>query len=218
MKRKIIMLGAGGHARVMYAVLCTAGHSVEGCIAKEMPDNRWARQIAYLGGDDVLKKFIPADVVLVNGIGSVDSTRLRREIFESAKKLGFSFLTVVHPSSTIDDSVVLGEGAQVMAGAILQCQVELGLNVLVNTGVIVDHDCRVGSHTHLASGVCLSGSVTVGDEAHIGTGASVIQEISIGDRALVAAGAVVTEAVPADAVVGGIPAKSLIFDTRKSKA
>lgn len=209
MTRRIILLGAGGHARVLVAALRSQGKSVGGCVAPEPPGTEWPADIPYLGDDAALDGLDRAGIWLVNGVGSTASADVRRRLFETTKGWGFRFATVVHPAAAVVAPVRLGEGAQIMAGAVVQTGVELGDNVIVNTAAVVDHDCRLGNHCHVAPGATLSGGVSVGEDAHVGTGATVIQGIRIGRGAIVAAGAVVVRDVPEKLCVAGVPARPL---------
>ena len=209
MSRLIVILGAGGHARVLLSALRRTKVEFSGCIAREPADRLWPSSITYLGNDSVLSKLDPADTVLVNGVGSTRSTEIRQRLFELGKSRGFGFLSVQHPNAVIEDGVNCGEGSQIMVGAIIQCGADVGANSIINSGAIIEHDCRIGAHCHVAPGVCLSGSVITGSGVHIGAGATIIQGIVIGDRAMIAAGAVVVSDVAAGACVAGVPANSM---------
>lgn len=163
--------------------------------------------VPVLGGDEEVMKYPVETIQLVNGVGSVRVNPLRRQLFEHFKSKGYRFASVVHPSAIIAIDVVLSEGVQIMAGAVIQAGCHVGMNTVINTGSIVDHDCHIGDHAHISPGVTLSGGVRVGENAHIGTGATVIQGIQIGRNSLVAAGAVVIRDVPEDVTVAGVPAK-----------
>jgi UDP-perosamine 4-acetyltransferase len=207
--RRVVILGGGGHARVLLSILSAADVSVSGCIARERPGDPWPSSIEYLGDDAALRDLDVNRTALVNGIGWSRSTRLRQQLFELGKTSGLSFLTVLHARSVIDPSAVLAEGVQVMAGAVVQCGVMLGANSLINTGAIVDHDCRIGVHSFVAPGACLSGMVKVGNAVRVGVGATIIQGIHVGDDAVIAAGAVVLDHVGASITVAGVPAKPM---------
>ena len=165
--------------------------------------------IAHLGDDDVVFLHPPDQVRLVNGVGSIDSTVLRRTIYERFRERQYIFETVIHPSAIIAPEVHIEDGVQVMAGAVVQPGSRLGANVIINTGARVDHDCLIDAHAHIAPGVTLSGNVHIGKGAHIGTGASIIQGIKVGAASIVGAGAVVVGDVPAGVTVVGVPARSV---------
>lgn len=192
----VILVGGGGHGRVVLDALRSAGHSV---VAVCDPDPDVARRlpsdIVYLGDDEALETYAPDSVALANGLGSTASTATRRTLFERLTARGYRFLSVRHPNACIADDVVLGEGTQILAGAIVQTGVRLGANVIVNTGAQADHDCEIGDHVHLAPGVVLSGGVRIGAGCHVGAGAVVIQSIVIGPNTLIGAGAVVVRDV-----------------------
>lgn len=57
---------------------------------------------------------------------------------------------------------------------------------------------------------------TIGDNVRVTTGAVVIGAITIGDNAIIGANAVVVKDVPANAVVGGVPAKLIKYIDEKS--
>lgn len=208
--QKVIVIGAGGHARVLLDVLERCGVAVAGLTdADAGKHGKLLAGVRILGGDQVLDKYPPASIMLVNAMGSTESMTLRQKVYERLKSGGYRFLTLVHPSAVVAVDVLLGEGVQVMAGAIIQPGVKIGANSILNTGARVDHDCLIGEHVHLSPGVILSGTVKVGDGTHVGTAAVVVQGLRIGRGCLVAAGAVVTKHVADGKRVAGVPARRM---------
>jgi acetyltransferase-like isoleucine patch superfamily enzyme len=55
------------------------------------------------------------------------------------------------------------------------------------------------------------GKITIGNNVWIGAGAVILPGVSIGDNAVVAARATVTKDVPANTIVGGVPAKAIKY-------
>ena len=149
----LVVIGAGGHARVVIDALQCAGLEVEG-VAGLTPVNE-VLGVPYLGTDDFILARKPESVRLANGIGSIDAKGTRTEVFERFAARGYEFVRVIHPTAVIARSAHLGHGTQVMAGAVIQPAARLGKNVLVNTRASVDHDCVIGDHVHIAPGATL---------------------------------------------------------------
>jgi UDP-perosamine 4-acetyltransferase len=208
MRRKLIVLGAGGHGRVVADVLrLMPDCDVMGFLDADA--GLWGREIAgllVLGGDDRMTG-LPAGTQFVVGIGSVGNTAPRVAAFERALAHGLEPGRAIHPSATVSQSATIGPGCALMAGSIVNPHATLGANVIVNTGAIVEHDCRVGDHAHVATGARMSGDVTIGRAAHVGAGATILQQITVGDRAIVGAGAVVIRDVAPGSTVTGVPAR-----------
>lgn len=208
MSLPLIVLGAGGHAKVLLDALLASSARIIGIVDPE-PALAGATLLGVpvLGGDEIVAGHAPGAIRLVNGLGSVGYPARRQALFDRFKEQGYAFASVIHPGAIVAADTILGEGVQVMAGAVIQPGCRLGRNVIVNTRAAVDHDCGIGDHVHIAPGVTLSGGVRIGASSHVGTGATVIQGICIGERSLVGAGALLVKDVPAGVTVVGVPAK-----------
>jgi sugar O-acyltransferase (sialic acid O-acetyltransferase NeuD family) len=182
-KVPVIVLGSGGHAKVLIDILRTQSYEIIGItVPKESLAEETFQGIKIIGSDEEILKYATNDIRLVNGLGSIEKTDKRRKLFEYFKRKGFSFANVIHSTAIIANEVELGEGTQVMAGAIIQTGSQISSNCIVNTKASIDHDCHVGAHVHLAPGVTLSGDVKVDEGVHIGTGATVIQGRCLNER------------------------------------
>lgn len=210
MSLPFIILGAGGHGKVLADCLKTSGHKIVGFTD---PDEKLhgikIEGIPVLGTDQVLENYLPPKVMLVNGIGSIASTVKRQYIHKMFTSIGYEFASVIHISSIIAGSVQLKPGVQVMAGSIIQCGTLIDENSIVNTGALIDHDCVLGKHVHIGPGVVISGGVRIEDGCHIGTGACLIQGIAVGANCLIAAGSTVTRNVVQGSRVAGVPARPM---------
>lgn len=208
--KPVIIIGAGGHARVLISSLKSLQREIVGILSPGTElIGRIVAGIRILGNDDKINDYAPDSVELVNGLGSVTLPEKRQDIYVKFKQNGYSFANVFHPSSVIVDNVQLGEGVQVMAGAIIQTGCVIGDNAIINTGAVVEHDCIIGAHVHVAPGAVLSGGVSIGAMTHIGTAAAIIQGVKIGMSVVVGAGAVVVNDVLAGKKIAGNPAKTL---------
>jgi len=205
MTRKLIIIGGGGHARVLKSILDTAkGTKILGYT--DLKQNR-DMGIKYLGNDDIIEKYSVKDILLVNGIGSIDLPNKRKKIYERFKSRGYTFYSIIHPGALVSSGVKLGEGVQVMAGVVINTGAVIGNNVIINTSASIDHDCKIGSHTHIAPGVTFSGNIKLGETCHIGIATSAIQGVKIGDQVLVGAGSVIINDISSGKRIFGNPAK-----------
>lgn len=202
----VVVLGTGDHAAVVIDMARAAKLEVKGCVGPEAPafNSSFA---AHLGDDGILDTLDTTSVALTVGVGSVGDSSLRARLFETGKAKGFSFAQLTHPSAFIANEVTLGEGCQVMAGALIQPFAKIGRNAIVNTGSIIEHHAQVGEHAHIAPGAVVCGRAMVGEGAHIGANATVLQGVAVGARSVVGAGAVVARTVAGGSRVKGVPAR-----------
>ncbi len=190
--KPVVLVGGGGHARVIRDTLEAAGRTLIGVVDRD-PAAIQVSGVNVLGDDSAALALAPESVEMANGVGGIGDTLLRRQVFEKFKAHGFTFATVIHPSAVVALDVQLGEGCQVMAGAVVQTGVVIGRNAIVNTRTCIDHDSRIGDHCHIAPGVILCGNVCVGAGSHIGAGAVIVQGAEIGPDSFVKAGALVSQ-------------------------
>jgi len=213
MSKKIIMIGNGGHASVLTEILIAQGEEIIGFTAPTVEENQFS--LNYLGNDDEILNYSPANIELVLGLGMVKPSTIREKIFHSFSEKGYRFKTLIHPSAIIAPSVQIGDGVQIMAGVIIQTNTEIADNTIINTAAIVDHDCKIEQHVHLAPGTVLSGCVHIGKGTHVGTGAKAIQGIAIGANCLIGAGAVVVKDIADEVMAIGVPAKKSSTQSNK---
>lgn len=195
----LVLLGAGGHAKVLLSLARACGHDVLGVCDPSLAasgDEYW-RGIKVLGGDDALEQMDVTQVGLINGVGQTAGGQVRRRLYERWRLHGFRFPVLIHPFAWVDPTAVLAEGVQVMCGAVIQADTTVGGNTIVNTRASLDHDCRVGAHVHLAPGTTVCGGVCLADEAFLGCGATILPGVNIGLGAIVGAGTVALRDVPA---------------------
>ena len=196
----IVIVGGGGHTRVLIGMLKRAGLAIEGIVTREAALAGTAiHDVPVLGLEDevVLDRERQAIVIGVgNRARRADSgLAIRAEIYARYKAAGFFIAPVVSEDAILQPDITLGAAVQIMPGAVVQPGAMIGENVIINTRAAVDHDVVIAPHAHIAPGAVLCGGVAVGELTHIGAGAIVLQGIRIGSRAIIGAGAIVTRDV-----------------------
>jgi len=202
MSRKIVIIGGGGHAKVLTDILKHQKIDIYAVFSPKIDhDSALFEGLKILLNDDEIYKFKPKEICLINGIGSIPGNALREEIFQKFRKDQYDFLTIKSDFSLISDYCNIGMGVQIMSGAAINADTKIGENSIINTGAVIEHDCVLGASNHIAPGAMLSGGVSTGSSVHIGTGAVVIQGVTIGKNSIIGAGAVVTSNIPANQIV-----------------
>ncbi len=209
MKQKILLIGAGGHCKVVLDVIFSNNEfTVAGIVDLKKRVNSEILGVPVIGTDSDLPRFFKAGIRnCFIAVGSIGNPQPRAKLYATAQKAGFAFPNIISPAASVSSRAILGSGNYIAPGAIINAGASIGSNCIINTGAIVDHDCTVGDFVHLSPGSILSGGVTVGYYSHIGTGSVVIQDVEIGEKSIVGAGSVVVKDIRSGVVAYGSPCK-----------
>ncbi len=197
----VILIGGGGHAKVVADAVLRSGDRLLGFLDDD------ARKTELLGAPRLgavsdWANYADAGRFLL----AVGDNRMREAL---AQKLSVRWHIAIHPAAVIGEGVRVGEGSAVMAGAVVNAGAAVGRHCIVNTGAVVEHDNRIADFVHLSPRATLCGSVSVGERSHIGAGAVVINNRSVCADVVVGAGAVVARDITEPGTYVGVPARRL---------
>jgi sugar O-acyltransferase (sialic acid O-acetyltransferase NeuD family) len=196
-KRRIVVIGTGGHARSCVDVIeATKKFSIVGIVSKEVSHNGYWSRFPYLGADECLTEVVNKVENAFIGIGQIKSSTLRTDLYFKLKEIGFKIPKVISHDALVSPSSSIGEGTIVMNGAKIGGGVIIGENSIINTGAIIEHGAQVGSNCHVSTGAILNGEVVVGDGTFIGSNSAVREGITIGDFAIVGMGSNLRKDLP----------------------
>ena len=185
--KKVIIIGAGGHASVCLEILIKKKINIIGFTNLDNKKISF-EGVKFLGDDSEILNYDKNDVNLVNAIGPSPKNNFREEVSKKFSGLGYSFLPLIHPSAIIADNVKISQGVQIMAGSIVQPGSIIGSHSVINTNSSIDHDCLIGNFVHIAPSVTLCGGISVGDNSYVGSSAVIIENLSLGKSSIVGAG------------------------------
>jgi UDP-perosamine 4-acetyltransferase len=206
MKMDVLIIGAGGHGKVVLDILRAAGevNPVGFIDADASLAGTTVAGVEVIGGPNLLPKLRKKYEYAIVAIGD---NRARRRYASAARDTEFELINAIHPSASVSTSATLGKNVVIAAGAVVCTEAEIADSVIVNTSAVVDHECVIADAAHIAPGALLAGRVRIGEEAFVGLGAKIIQCLTVGDHATVGAGAVAIEDVPPQVTVVGVPAR-----------
>ncbi len=204
---KIIVIGGGGHAKVLISVIKkNLQFELSGYV--DINDQGEILGVKYLGNDSKLNKIFSQGIInAAIGIGQINVTQKRFNVVKNMMDIGFAFPSIISKDAIVNEVVLIDEGTQIFDGAVVNSGARIGRFSIINTKATVEHDCKVGSFCHIATGAVLSGGVEVDDFSMIGSNAVIVQYKKIASNCMIGAGAVVTKDITEAGVYFGNPAR-----------
>jgi sugar O-acyltransferase (sialic acid O-acetyltransferase NeuD family) len=208
-KKSMLIIGAGGHAKELVGIFYERNLiSNLYCYddVNKHDDNLLLGISPILKNEEEAKRLFRTDAAFVLGLGN---PKLRELLAQKFLRLGGKLTSVISPDARVGRlNVFLGEGINIMAGAVVTQNISIGVGTLVNANATIHHDCRIGDYCELSPGCHLLGNVRMGARTFVGAGAVILPNNVIGSDVVIGAGAVVTKDIPNGMMVKGVPAKS----------
>lgn len=121
----------------------------------------------------------------------------------------------IEPGAFIREHAIIGDGAVVMMGATINIGAVVGEGTMIDMNATLGGRATTGKNVHVGAGAVLAGvieppsadPVVIEDNVLIGANAVILEGVRVGKGAVVAAGSIVTENVPPNSVVAGVPAR-----------
>ncbi len=177
---RLYIVGAGGHAKVVYECAIAQGQEVAGFFDDN--NSLHGHKLFNLEIRPIDK--IPQGALVVLAIGANEIRAKLRNRFQR-------FATIIHPRAFVSPSAEILKGSVVFAGATIQARAHIGEHCIINTNSSIDHDCEIQSCVHIAPGANLCGGVQVGENSLIGVGVSIGPAQMIVPNSIIGAGATV---------------------------
>ena len=181
MNKKVIIVGAGGHAQVIKEIIEQNNDMFLGFL----DDSKTGKEI--LGTTNDIAKLHKQDdeIYFIVAIGD---NKIRNNIYNMND---VKYYTAIHPKSIIAKSAKIGAGTSIMAGAVINANSIIGSNCIINTNTIVEHNCIIEDCVHLSYGVIIGAGCTIGKETYINAGAIINRNTEIKDFTIIEIGEVV---------------------------
>jgi sugar O-acyltransferase (sialic acid O-acetyltransferase NeuD family) len=215
---KIVIIGAGEHAREVAEIFCHQGQVEPGITVIGFIDEDAHSCGEIHDGVPVLGDWSWFDRVdrnrtrVISAVGSPDACR---HLVRKARQLGLSFVSAISPLAHVSPLAHLGEGVTLFPNVIVNTGARIGDHCILNVGVTVSHDATVGEYTNVNPGARIAGNVTIGAGCYIGMGADIIHQVSVGADTIVGAGAAVVRDLEANVTAVGVPARVIKWRQQK---
>lgn len=209
-KNGYVIIGAGGHSKIVADVLLSCNEKIIGFTDKTYGEKEIYGDYSILGTDDYLPVLLKLGINrAAMGIGHVGSPQIRNCAYNKAKQLGFAFPVLMHPSAVCAKAVQVGEGTLIGARSVVNTGTVIGDLCIINTSAVVEHDVTIADGVHVAPNATVLGGVSVGKNTLIGAGAVILQGVHVGKDCIIGAGSVVLRDVPNGCIIVGNPGREV---------
>ena len=204
MNKSVIIIGAGGHGKVIADIVLNSGDLVIGFLDDSCNEKS-------ICGFPILGKI--SDYVEYKDncmfVVAIGNAKIREKIVSELPDV--NWYTAIHPTAVISKiSTSIGCGTVIMANAVVNPGASIGKHCIINTSAVVEHDNIIEDYVHVSVGAKIAGTVHIGKRTWIGIGATIINNVDIGDDCVIGAGAVVVRNINIKGIYIGIPAEKSI--------
>ena len=160
MDRRLIIIGAGGHGKVVADTAMRIGYTEISFVDDGVMGE--CMGLPIIGTTEILKDLNDGRTDFVIGVGN---NQIRKRIAESHP---VNWVTLIHPSAQIGSHVTIGTGTVVMAGVVINACAQIGEHCIINTSAVIEHDNILEDYVHISPRAVLGGTVHIGELTHVG--------------------------------------------------
>lgn len=201
MNKKVIIIGASGHGKVIADIIRKSNDTVVGFLDDAFEFITQFYGSTILGKVDRYVEFKDCEFIIAIG-----NNEIRQRI---AGQLKCEWYTAIDPSAKISESAKIGKGSCIMANAVVNADAAILEHTIINTSAIIEHDCLIGSFSHVSPRSVVCGLTKIGNNVWLGAGSTIINVLSICDNVVIGAGSVVTKSINEEGTYVGVPTKRI---------
>lgn len=200
MNKSVVIIGAGGHGKVIADIVLNSGDLVIGFLDDSCNEKS-------ICGFPILGKI--SDYVEYKDncmfVVAIGNAKIREKIVSELPDV--NWYTAIHPTAVISKiKTNIGCGTVIMANAVVNPGASIGKHCIINTSAVVEHDNIIEDYVHISVGAKIAGTVHIGKRTWIGIGATVKNNISICNDCMIGASGVVVKDILIPGTYIGVPA------------
>lgn len=208
--KKAIIVGARTYGQV-YAEYLKSQYSICGYIDDDPTlENSIINGIPVLGSVNYLLDNIGCDEYSV--FVPIGNNDVRYNILKRLNTKGFQTPSFIHPNTQVFENVSIGNAVYMLPNSLVMPCTVIKDYTMISAGVNIAHHNIIEKGCFFSQGSNIGASLFIDTKAYVGISATIMTGVKrIGSNTLIGAGAVVISDVEDNAVVVGIPAKTIKY-------
>lgn len=176
---RLLIYGSKDFAATVAELVRHCGHEVAGMV------DDYNNGPGILGNlDSVTQSHPPSDYGVAVAIG-YSNIPARWAAWEKILSVGYHAPALIHPRAYVADTARVGEGAMVMAGAIVDVRAEIGDLTVLWPNTCINHDSKLGVNTFVSPSATVCGFVDIGPHSFIGAGAVIVDHCQVPGKSFI---------------------------------
>lgn len=181
---KLLILGAGGHGKVVAEAAKLEGKYHEIAF---LDDGNLKSALGYpiigcINDYKILKdKYRHAFVAIGNN-------KIRLNLIKDLINEGYIVPKIIHPKAIVSEYSNIGIGTVILAGSVVNVDTEIGKGCILNINSTLDHDSIIKDGCHISSGAVIRSMVKVKKLSTIKANACITQGKTIEEDIIINAG------------------------------
>lgn len=206
---KLVIYGIGSFAKLLHYYL-TNDSDYE--VVAFCADEAYIKEKEFCGlpivaFEDVEDIYKPKEYKMLVAVG-YSKMRNRKIMFEKAKAKNYVLVNYIH-SSVINHELKLGENNIILAGCVIEPNVEIENNNVIWSMTLLGHDCKIENHNYISAQCLIAGDTKIKNLCFIGNGTTMINRVVIENETYLVAGTNLRKNTKEYGMYMGNPAKFL---------
>lgn len=208
-KKKLILVGGGGHCKSVIDVAESAGYQIIGIL--DVPSELGNQVLDYkvIGVDEDMHKFVNNAEFIVT-VGQIKDAGLRIKLHKRILNTGGKLATIIASTAYVSKYAKIGEGTVVMHHALVNANADIGTGCIINSYANIEHDAIIGDYCHISTGAIVNGNCKVGKETFLGSQSVMVNGVEITAGCVIAAGSLVRKNLNIKGIYSGNPTKLMV--------
>lgn len=189
MKKKLILIGGGGHCASCIDVIEQEGqYEIYGILDSKFTTDTIISGYRVVGDDKEIGKYAKRGFHFLIVVGHLGNSEVRKRLYKLVLSCGGQPATIISPRAYVAKSAKVSQGSIVMHDALINVGATVGVNCIINTKSLIEHNCTIGAHCHISTGAVVNGDVTIGSGTFFGSNATCKQGITVKKDSFIKAG------------------------------
>ena len=205
-KKRALIIGAGGHSRVVASMIISQKkyNSIK-ILDFTKPKEKKILNIDVEKIDHNLEVY---NLNIHDFYLAIGDNSKREKWWKKLNKINASCPSLISDSAFIERNSDIGNGNIICAKSYLGVLSRLGDNNILNTGSIIDHETTIANNCHIAPGSIIAGRVSIKNNCFIGAGSVVKENLTISEYSILGAGSILLSSIEKKkCLFAGVPAK-----------